>query len=214
MGCPLPRRRRWPGGAAPGPSRARARRWPSRTRRALQCLLGGPGLGLRRVEGLPRDDLLLRPAPGGARARSGRGRRAASARSCSARARPRAARAAATAASGLGPGPGVEEHRRRRAGRWPARSRPPDRVAGLEVDAQHAPGHRRGDDEAVAHARLALLVDGHQQRRPARRWRGPRAPTAGHRAMTQEEEPRSPATARTLRLRRCRSGFIASTPGS
>ena len=41
------------------------------------------------------------------------------------------------------------------------RSVPREALARLELDAQHAPGQRRRDHEAIAHARLALLVERH-----------------------------------------------------
>ena len=69
------------------------------------------------------------------------------------------------------------------------------------VDAQQPPRRRRGDDEAVAHARLALLVDRHAQRGRARTG----ATSTGDRRRAQEQQTqRRAAHARAGRAERAR----------
>ena len=59
------------------------------------------------------------------------------------------------------------------------------RVPGFELDALHAPGHRRRHHEALADARLAFLVDGDLHRAFA--WRSPR-PRPWSRATTRRPD--------------------------
>ena len=103
-----------------------------------------------------------------------------------------AASAACTRAVQLGAGPGVEQRRSRRAGTCASTVLPAThRIAGLQLDAQHAPGDRRRDDEAIADARLAFLVDrdlragrGVDRRELGRHRRGPERPDERSRRRT------------------------------
>ena len=140
-------RRRTPRRAAPLPrSSARSPRASSSSR--------GDGAGLGQL-------LLARAATICARSS------AAAARSRSARAWPTAARAASTAA--------VSSARVRASssGGAPAGASAHDRlaanhaIAGLELDPLQPARHRRRDDEALAHARLAVFVDRDLHRRRA-----------------------------------------------
>ena len=127
-----------------------------------------------------------------------------------ARAPPAPPSAAFARARRLGARPVVEQRRSRSAGTREHGLAGHDRIARLQLDAPHAPGQRRRDDVAIAHARPRLLLDRHLQRAaaPPSRNRPDEAPAERpdeERGTTRSGRRRSPLRSSSIRLQACRS---------